>query len=137
MNCHVVFDTNILVSALLSNKEDSATVLVVERMFDGFITPIYSREIIAEYREVLAREKFHFSQGNIDFLLSAIEKFGFLVSPSSSEIVLPDKKDVPFYEAVMEVQDAYLVTGNIKHFPEEPFIITARRLVEILDNAAL
>ena len=137
MSCHVVFDTNILVSALLSDKEDSATVLVVERMLDGLITPVYSREIIAEYREVLARKKFHFSQGNIDFLLSAIEKFGLLVSPSSSEIALPDKKDMPFYEAVMEVHGAYLVTGNIKHFPEEPFILDSRDSTLALTGKAL
>lgn len=45
-------------------------------------------------------------------------------------------KDLPFYEVVMEKQDdnAYLVTGNLKHFPLEPFIITARQLLDILDG---
>jgi hypothetical protein len=27
---------------------------------------------------------------------------------------------------------AYLVTGNIKHFPLKPFIVTARELLDIL-----
>ena len=37
--------------------------------------------------------------------------------PSPSGITLPDMKDVPFYEVVLEKRDdnAYLVTGNIKH----------------------
>lgn len=30
--------------------------------------------------------------------------------------------------------DAYLVTGNIKHFPQEPFIVTPRELLDIFDN---
>lgn len=44
-------------------------------------------------------------------------------------------KDIPFYEVVMEKrnEDAYLVTGNLKHFPTEPFIVTARQMLDILD----
>ena len=51
-------------------------------------------------------------------------------------MILPDMKDLPFYEVVMEKRDdnAYLVTGNIKHFPKEPFIVTARELLEILEK---
>ena len=50
--------------------------------------------------------------------------------------LLPDIKDLPFYEVVMEKRsdDAYLVTGNQKHFPVEPFIITARQMIDILDE---
>ena len=45
-------------------------------------------------------------------------------------------KDLPFYEAVLEKQDkdAYLVTGNIKHFPDKAFIVTPNQLLEILNN---
>ena len=61
MTCCAVIDTNILVSALLSKHDDSATVQVVERMIIGELIPIYSIEIITEYREVLSRKKFKFS----------------------------------------------------------------------------
>ena len=72
----------------------------------------------------------------IDYLLSAIEKYGILVSPLPSGIVLPYMKDLPFYEVVLEKRDdgAYLVTGNIKHFPKEPFVVTPRELLDILDK---
>lgn len=72
----------------------------------------------------------------IDCLLSAIEKYGILVSPLPSGIVLPDMKDLPFYEVVLEKRDdgAYLITGNIKHFPKEPFVVTPRELLDILDK---
>lgn len=51
-------------------------------------------------------------------------------------ICLPDTKDLPFYEVVMEKREenAYLVTGNLKHFPSEPFIVTARQMLDILDG---
>ena len=71
----------------------------------------------------------------VEYLMSAIERFGILVDPSSFGIILPDMKDVPFYEVVLERRDdnAYLVTGNIKHFPKEPFIVTPRELLDILN----
>lgn len=136
MICYAVIDTNVLVSALLSSKDDSATVQIVGHFIRGTIIPIYSNAIVKEYREVLSRKKFGFSSETVDYLLSAIEKYGILVEPCPSGLVLPDMKDLPFYEVVMEKRndDAYLVTGNIKHFPQEPFIVTPRELLDIFDN---
>ena len=72
----------------------------------------------------------------IEYLMSAVEKYGILVDPSPSGITLPDMKDLPFYEVVLEKRndEAYLVTGNIKHFPAKPFIVTPRELLTILDH---
>ena len=136
MICYAVIDTNVLVSALLSGKDDSATVQVLAKVISGEITPVYSNAITKEYRDVLSRKKFRFSLVTIEYLLSAIEKYGILVDPSPSGILLPDMKDVPFYEVVLEKRDdnAYLVTGNIKHFPKEPFIVTPRELLEIISR---
>lgn len=134
--CYAVIDTNVLVSALLAKKSDSATVQVIERMIKGEIIPVYSNEIMNEYHEVLSRKKFKFSPELVTFFLSAIEKFGILAEPSETGITLPDMKDLPFYEVVMEKRDdnAYLVTGNLKHFPEREYIVTARQLLDILDK---
>ena len=136
MICYAVIDTNVLVSALLSSKDDTATVQVLAKVISGEIIPVYSNVITKEYREVLSRKKFGFSGEMIEYLLSAIEKYGILVDPSPSGIVLPDMKDVPFYEVVLEKRDddAYLVTGNIRHFPKEPCIVTPRELLDILNN---
>lgn len=136
MICYAVIDTNVLVSALLSSKDDTATVQVLGKVITGEIIPVYSNVITKEYREVLSRRKFGFSADLIEYLMSAIEKYGILVDPSPSGITLPDMKDVPFYEVVLEKRDdnAYLVTGNIKHFPKEPFIVTPRELLDILNN---
>lgn len=134
MKCYAVIDTNVLVSALLSSHNDAATVKVVEKIFSEDIIPLYSEEIIAEYDNVLHREKFEFSKEAISILLAVIEQSGVLVKPSASDEILPDMKDLPFYEVVLEKQteDAYLVTGNIKHFPRKPFVVTPSQLLEIL-----
>ena len=58
---YAVIDTNVLVSALLSaDFNKSAPGKVVGHMLEGEIIPIYSEEILAEYRDVLQRAKFHF-----------------------------------------------------------------------------
>lgn len=107
------------------------------KVISGEIIPVYSNVIAKEYREVLSRKKFGFSGEMIEYLLSAVEKYGILVDPSPSGITLPDMKDVPFYEVVLEkrTDDAYLVTGNIKHFPKKPYIVTPRELLDILNNS--
>lgn len=139
MICYAVIDTNVLVSALLSKDESAATVQVMVQLLSGKIIPVYSNEIISEYREVLSRKKFKFPAKQIDYLLSAIEKFGVIVTPSPTGVILPDMKDLIFYEVVMEKRpdNAYLVTGNQKHFPKESFIVTAREMVDILKQSQL
>ncbi len=136
MICYAVIDTNILVSALLSGNDNAATVQVVGRLISGEIIPVYSTEIINEYREVLNRKKFKFPKEAVTYLLSAIEKYGIFVTPAATGAILADMKDLPFYEVVMEKREdnAYLVTGNLKHFPKEPFIITARQMIDLLNR---
>ncbi len=46
----------------------------------------------------------------------------------------PDPKDVVFYEVALSKEDAYLVTGNIKHFPKKPFVVTPAEMLAILEG---
>lgn len=121
---------------MLSSKDDTATVQVLGKVISGEIIPVYSNVIIKEYRKVLSRKKFGFSGETIEYLISSVEKYGILVDPTLSGVALPDMKDVPFYEVVLEKRDegSYLVTGNTKHFPKEPFIVTPRELLDILSS---
>ena len=132
---YAVIDTNVLVSALLSSHEDAATVQVVKRMFLGAFIPLYSEQIMAEYCEVLSRKKFRFPLEVVSTMLKAIRRYGYIVDATSTGESLPDPKDLPFYEIVMEKRDdnAFLVTGNMRHFPQKSFIVTAREFLEILD----
>ncbi len=136
MTCYAVIDTNVLVSALLSSHDDAATVLVVGKLFSGEVIPLFSNEILMEYNEVLRRTKFHFSEETVRILLRTIEKYGERVVATPTGELLSDMKDLPFYEVVVEKQenDAYLVTGNRKHFPPKPFIVTAKEFLDILNT---
>lgn len=137
MVCYAAIDTNVLVSAMLSKYSDAATVLLIGRMISGDLIPVYSQETLNEYREVLARKKFKFDPTQIAYILSAIVHFGIMVEPTPTGTILPDMKDLPFYEVVMEKRknsDAFLVTGNQRHFPVKPFIVTPKEMLDILDH---
>ena len=136
MTCYAVIDTNVLVSALLSSHSNAATVRVVGKLFSGDVIPLFSKDILDEYNEVLCRKKFRFSEEIVAALMDVIERTGELIKPTPSGEILVDMKDLPFYEVVLEKrgEDAYLVTGNIKHFPRKSFIVTANEFLEILEQ---
>lgn len=135
MSVLAVIDTNVIISVLLTKNRESATYRVIQAVLDGRITPLYHPGILAEYKEVTHRSKFHIHEGDIDVILEAIETFGIEVYPTPTDEVIPDMDDLIFYEVVMEKRgdDAYLVTGNIKHFPTKKFIVTPAKMMEIID----
>lgn len=136
MKCCAVIDTNVLVAALLSKKDDAATVQVVRAMLKGRFTPLYHRDILAEYDDVLHRNKFRLTENVIQTVLSAVKRFGIEVFPQPTGEILIDMDDLVFYEVAMENRDdnAYLVTGNQKHFPVKDFIVTPAEMMAIPDE---
>ena len=132
---YAVIDTNVFVSALLSRFSDAATVHVVEAISKSGICPLYNEEIYAEYEDVLNREKFNFPSDLIRAILDKVKKFGVSTNRVPIAEYFPDPKDVVFYEVAMSKEDAYLVTGNKKHFPNTPIVVTPAEMVEILSQA--
>ncbi len=134
MKYYAVIDTNVLISALLSKNEDSATIKVLEAVFEGKIIPLYHPNILAEYDEVLHLKKFHLREETIRKVLDAVLQYGAEVFPQSTGAVLIDMDDLIFYEVAMEGRedDAYLVTGNQKHYPFKNFIVTPAEMLEIM-----
>lgn len=93
MRYYAVFDTNVLISSLLTKRTDTATAQVVDAISSGLIIPLYNQEIL-------------------------------------------DMDDLVFYEVVIEKRedDAYLITGNIRHFPERDFIVTPAEMMAIIEK---
>ena len=131
---YAVIDTNVLVSALLPSQKVTNTTIILTEVLRGRITPIYNEEILDEYREVLSREKFHIHQTYIDTVINHVIRTGLKLGRTKSfDGIFPDPKDVVFYEVTLSKDDAYLVTGNIKHFPQKPFVVTPAEMVAILN----
>ena len=137
MKCCAVIDTNVLVAALLSKRDDSATVRVIRAMISGEFIPLYHEDILAEYEDVLHRKKkYDLSESAIQTVLNAIRRFGIEVFPKPTGEIFIDEDDIIFYEVAMEKRDdnAYLVTGNMKHYPVRDFIVTPAEMVAILEE---
>lgn len=125
MSLMAVIDTNVLVSGLLDENRKSPTTDILKSIMYGFIIPIYSSEIMEEYEAVLSRDKFGFDKDKIKILLEIICESGVQVKPRKTRTDFVDQSDVKFYEAMnaIDVPTVYLVTGNIKHFPNDDRIM--------------
>lgn len=134
MKIYAVIDTNVLVSALLSHYDDAATVLIMRKVIAGEVIPIYDENILSEYQEVLGRRKFAFSESLISETLKTIIDYGIIAERIESETSLDDPKDLVFYEVALSRDESFLVTGNIKHFPREPFIVTPAEMLAIINE---
>lgn len=100
------------------------------------MSPLYHNEILAEYDEVLHREKFHFKERSIQLVLTAIKEFELEVFPQPMGEILVDMDDLIFYEVVIEKRNdnAYLVTGNQKHYPVKVFIVTPTEMMGLIES---
>lgn len=134
MKIYVVIDTNVLVSAMLSKHDDSSTVQVVKKLFSKRITPLYNSEILAEYTEVLRRPKFHLPESLVTKIIDGIEVSGINAERKHSSEYFVDTKDIVFYEVALSQEGAFLVTGNIKHFPNKPIVVSPAEFLEILND---
>jgi putative PIN family toxin of toxin-antitoxin system len=111
-----VLDTNVLVSAGIKPGSAPAK-LVMDWVLEGQIQVVTSPWVIGEYREVVQRAKFHrygFPPHWLEFL---IEESLRLPDPAAWTRRGPDPKDMPFL-GLAHVAGAWLVTGNLKHFPK-------------------
>ena len=134
MKIYAVIDTNVIVSALLSRHHDSATVKILDYIYDRVIVPVYNNEIIEEYEAVLSRPKFNFSEETVYAVVEAIREGGIDSRRIGSNEQLPDPKDIVFYEVALANEDSFLVTGNIKHFPKKPFVVTPAEMLQIIQE---
>ena len=130
---YAVFDTNVLVSALMSKRADSPTVLLLDYVLDGRVILLYNEDIVREYEEVLHRSKFDFSEDSIQDLIELV-KTGLHINPTASGEIFPDKDDQVFYEVALSKEDSYVVTGNTKHFPKSPIVVTPAEMLQIVQG---
>ncbi len=129
---YVVFDTNVIVSAMVSHNPNSATVKVVEAISLGKIVPLYNEEILAEYDDVLHRAKFNLLDRDVSSMIGTIIKLGMPMDGTESKETLVDMSDLVFYEVALSKEGAFVVTGNLKHFPRSPIVVTPSELLMMI-----
>lgn len=111
-----VLDTNVIVSAGIKPAGAPAT-LVMDWVLEGQVQLVTSPRVISEYRQVVRRPKFRrygFPPQWLEFL---IDESLHVPDPTPSGETRPDPKDL-FFLALARRVGAWLVTGNLEHFPE-------------------
>ena len=96
----------------------------------GILALAYSEEILMEYRDVLHRPRLRIPAEDADTVLDVIRQYGEQVEPIPSIDPMADEDDRIFYDTAKSA-GAYLITGNKRHFPDEPFILTPAEFLEL------
>ena len=110
-----VFDTNVLVSGLLSpfgppgRLVDALRTLRLRLAFDD--------RIEAEYREVLARPRLGVAPFRREAFLEILPFQQHVAAVPWPHRQPPDEDDVMFLEVALQTSARIVVTGNAKHFP--------------------
>jgi putative PIN family toxin of toxin-antitoxin system len=115
----IVIDTNVIVSAFLNPKGNTA--IFMDKVFGGCYDIIVTETILMEYDDVLHRSKFHFKESTIKYIISWFRNYGIMIEVDENDYpkdLMVDEKDAPFYVAA-RCTKSRLVTGNIKHYPVE------------------
>ena len=94
---YAVIDTHVLVSALITHNPEAATAKVVRLIFNQGFVPMYDADIIAEYEEVLHRDKFPILPDAADALISYIIENGVEASRADFAESMPDEDDRVFF----------------------------------------
>lgn len=132
---YAVIDTNVLVSALWTANPLAATRRVLDLLVDMQITPLYNDEVIAEYKDVLNRPKFPFDSQDVKDLIDFIMEIGVDTIRTPFDEEMPDEDDRVFYEISLTEEESFLVTGNIKHYPRVPKVVTPAEFIRIYENS--
>ena len=96
---------------------------VLGLVFAGKITPCFDLRILEEYSEVLSRPKFSFPADEANALLVRLLVLGRFVLAEPLGDVFIDESDKKFYE-VAKFCSAMLITGNTRHFPSDPLVVS-------------
>ena len=124
-----VIDTNVIVSAYITTNKNSATSQVLQHIVKGDIVPIYNDEILDEYKDVLSRKKFHLPYELVEAFLNIIIEQGIQGNRIPFNEDMPDEDDRVFLEITLSQEDSFLVTGNLKHYPKLPEVISPAEFI--------
>lgn len=132
---HATIDTNVIVSYFFD--KNSVPGIIIQFILDGIIVPLINDEILREYYDALLRNKFPFVSAEVFDFLESFEKKSVSVNRTATSESFIDVDDIVFYEITLtgrSTGEAYLITGNKKHFPKKYFVVTPREMLDIIEQ---
>jgi putative PIN family toxin of toxin-antitoxin system len=111
----VIVDTNVVVSGLLTNHDDSPVALILDGMLAAVFSFVVSEALLAEYRTVLARpslRKLHgLTNAELETILTDLAQHAIVLAPLAAPPA-PDPGDQLLWELLAANADLVLVTGD-------------------------
>ena len=135
MKYYAVIDTNVIVSSMLKNQSTPGQ--IIRLVTQNTIIPLLNEEILQEYIEVITRNRFHFSKTLIENTINLIKSKAIYLQREQTLEQFIDKEDIVFFEIVLSARstmDAYLITGNMKHYPIRSYVVTPTQMLEIIEK---
>jgi putative PIN family toxin of toxin-antitoxin system len=106
----VVLDTNVLVSATLS---DGPPYQILKLAEEGAITSVTSPGIIEETRDVLTRDRVPFADDQVDDFVEKVLSVSRVVAPETNlQVVEDDPDDDKIVECAVEADAEYIISGD-------------------------
>lgn len=130
----VVLDTNIIVSSLIT--ENSIPSKLLDMALSAKFDLCVSEDLISEYEEVLSRPKFNLDSRTVEVIITLIRVRSKMFFSNPQPLESTDPKDQCILDLAVTA-DAYLVTGNIKHFMSYPKAIKPSDFWELLKTFPL
>jgi len=129
----VVLDCNVIVSA---GWKDGLIRSIVRHVIDCHDI-VLSPAIVEEYKRVAGYKKFSFeTAAYIMDIVGHIESCARIVEPVCGSVALPDPDDSRYVEAAISADADFIVTGNLKHFPDACYgsarVISVRGFAELI-----
>jgi putative PIN family toxin of toxin-antitoxin system len=126
-------DTNVIISAFINpnGKPSQIMKMILSRKAELY----YNTAILSEYESVMLRPKFKgkISSEKIRLFINLIRKIGISYSPVPGATRFTDESDRIFYDTAVG-SGSILISGNVKHFPEEPFIVSPADFLKRFEN---
>ena len=110
---NTVIDTNVIISAILFGGGPGK---LIDLWKKGYITPLITEEIMAEYIRVLAYPKFELSEEEINFIIhqEILPFFKVVKSKPGPSIIKKDPDDDKFIQCA-EVGNAQIIISGDQH----------------------
>jgi uncharacterized protein len=130
----VVFDTNVLYSAIL--KPASFPAKAIDLVATGLVIPCLSYAVFDEYQRVLYRTELDLNGDRRRELLRNFIALSLPVTPTERLAISAHEPDNRFLECAEAAVAHYLVTGNARHFPKTHHgtaIVSPKELVKRIE----
>lgn len=118
----VLVDTNVLVSAILKDKDPETVILFIAERPD--IEWIVSPQILEEYKEVLSRNKFGLPEYIRNAWFTVLDSLTSVIDSDIPTEFPRDQKDAKFLACAITSNADYFITGDKDFDQAEKFINT-------------